>query len=93
MTQGLQWASMGGFSLVLLDLMLPDSRGMETVERIPEFLFTGASVVVVTGFDVTESLCREVRARGALDLLFKTDHGFVDRLRNLIPAHEALAQK
>jgi len=61
------------FDAVLLDLFLPDSRGMETVERataaVPQ-----APIVVLTGSD-DEAVAIEAVRRGAQDFLVK---GFAD---------------
>lgn len=66
---GLQRLAAGGIHLVLLDLSLPDSQGLDTVDRAcaaaPQL-----PIVVLTGSD-DEALSNEAVRRGAQDFLFK----------------------
>jgi signal transduction histidine kinase len=57
------------FDAVLLDLSLPDSRGLETVERI-QAVAPRAPIVVLTGLD-DEALGAEAIRKGAQDYLIK----------------------
>ncbi|MDP3920740.1 MAG: response regulator [Candidatus Omnitrophota bacterium] len=57
------------YDVILLDLQLPDSRGIETVVRINEHA-ESAAIVVLTGY-VDESLGLEAVRRGAQDYLVK----------------------
>ena len=66
---GLQRLAAGGIHLLLLDLSLPDSQGLDTVDRAcaaaPQL-----PIVVLTGSD-DEALSNEAVRRGAQDFLFK----------------------
>ncbi|ELY59254.1 response regulator receiver protein [Natronococcus amylolyticus DSM 10524] len=57
------------FDLVLLDLNLPDSLGLETLDSVLETV-DGTAVVVLTGIDDTE-IGRKAVERGAEDYLVK----------------------
>ncbi len=59
----------GGIDAVLLDLSLPDSFGMDTLERILRS-HPGIPVIVFTGRD-DERVAAEARAAGAAGVLFK----------------------
>jgi signal transduction histidine kinase len=59
----------GGIDVVLLDLMLPDSRGLETVEAVHQ-AHPGLPIVVMTGINDEEMALEAVR-RGAQDFLVK----------------------
>ncbi|QIK67677.1 response regulator [Nocardioides sp. HDW12B] len=59
----------GGVDLVLLDLGLPDSSGLDTVFRVSE-VAPAIPVVVVTG-SVTEEQAEQVLLAGAQDFLVK----------------------
>jgi signal transduction histidine kinase len=61
--------SNGGFDVVLLDLNLPDSSGIETVQRARE-VNSNASIVVLTGMDDEEMGLEAIRT-GAEDYLIK----------------------
>lgn len=60
---------MPGFDLVLLDLLLPDSEGLETFLRMQERA-PDLPIVVLTGID-DEALAIETVQRGAQDYLVK----------------------
>lgn len=66
--EGLARAAGGPYDIVLADLTLPDSRGLETVERLTAALDT--PVVVLTGME-DRGLAVEALARGAQDYLVK----------------------
>lgn len=69
LTDGIAYLAAAGVDLVLLDLGLPDSRGLESVERLQE-RFAEVPVVVLTGLD-DEELGTEAIRRGAQDYLDK----------------------
>jgi len=58
-----------GIDLVLLDLGLPDSRGLETVDRVCK-AYTHIPIVVLTGLSSEEAGLDAIR-RGASDYLIK----------------------
>jgi signal transduction histidine kinase len=69
LSAGLSRISQGGFDLILLDLFLPDSRGLDTVKRT----LAQASqipVVVLTGSDDDEIALKAIKL-GAQDYLVK----------------------
>jgi DNA-binding response OmpR family regulator len=57
----------GGYDAVLLDLTLPDARGLETLAIVHEAAGE-TPIIVVTGYD-DESLALEALHRGAQDYL------------------------
>jgi signal transduction histidine kinase len=59
----------GGFDIILLDLLLPDSEGIETFLRVQEHGHD-LPIVVLTGVD-DEALAVETVQRGAQDYLVK----------------------
>ncbi|HSW50862.1 MAG TPA: response regulator, partial [Bryobacteraceae bacterium] len=69
LAQGMQAAHDGAFDAVLLDLSLPDSRGLETFERFRRHM-PGLPVVVLTGLD-DEDMALRAAAEGAQDYLVK----------------------
>ncbi|MGE5431419.1 MAG: response regulator [Syntrophomonadaceae bacterium] len=69
LSTGIQRLNKGGIDLVLLDLGLPDSMGLDTLKKIlPET--KGVPVVVLTGLEDEEIGIRAVQA-GAQDYLVK----------------------
>ncbi len=58
--------------LVLLDLTLPDSDLDETLERIPEIVASGATVVAMSSLGTPE-IAETARARGAAAFVAKSD--------------------
>jgi DNA-binding NtrC family response regulator len=58
------------FDVILLDLSLPDSSGIQTVEAVHQ-ASPGTPIVVLTALD-DETLGREAVRRGAQDFLIKT---------------------
>ena len=73
LADGLEHLAEGGSDVVLLDLHLPDSRGIETVVRAVEAA-PHVPVIVLTGLDDEQVGARAVQA-GAQDYLVK---GFLD---------------
>jgi DNA-binding response OmpR family regulator len=67
--QALEILDLGGVDLVLLDLGLSDSSGLDTVFRVTEQA-PATPVVVVTG-SATEELAEQVLLAGAQDFLIK----------------------
>lgn len=61
----------GGFDLLLLDLGLPESTGIDTLDRLPEAAGE-LPVVVLTGLDDHETAVEAIQ-RGAQDYLPKDD--------------------
>ncbi len=78
----------GPVDAVLLDLNLPDSRGLETLDAILRTSSTVA-VVILTGLD-DEELALEAVRRGAQDYLLKGELAFTETalLRTLVYAIE-----
>lgn len=70
-----------GFDVVMLDLTLPDSSPGESLARIPAILETGRQVVVMTGQEVDEHLVLTAKRAGAVDVLYKADMNFANKLR------------
>src|SRR5258708_10812175 len=61
--------SVGGMDIVLLDLSLPDSHGMDTFVKLRQAT-PRLPIIVLTGTD-DETLAVELLRRGAQDYLFK----------------------
>ncbi len=80
--------SHGPFDLILLDLMLPDSAGLDTFQCIYERT-PHTPIVVSTGTD-DESLALEALRRGAQDYLVK---GYTDLRMLLRVCHYAVERK
>lgn len=87
----------GGFDLVLCDLALPDTRGIETFTRIRECCGS-TPVIVLSGAD-DEELASEIVERGAQDYLVKghiDSHLLVRAIRyalKRVEAEKALADE
>ena len=71
LTLGLRYLGSEQFDLVLLDLSLPDSWGMDTVRRLRNS-FPDLPVVVMTGATMAE-IEQEARREGAVDCIRKQD--------------------
>ncbi len=71
LTEGLARLQQAPYQLVLLDLMLPDSSGLETLKQLRRHTADPA-VVVLTGHG-DEELGRHALAEGAQDYLIKPD--------------------
>ncbi len=73
LAEGLQELSERRFDVILLDIDLPDSRGMETVSRLlNRHPANPVPVVVLTGFDDQDVAVQALKA-GAQDYLVKGD--------------------
>lgn len=70
------------FDLILLDLMLPDSRGIETFMRVQEKA-SGVPIVVLSGVD-DQSLAVRALQLGAQDYLLKGEIDGVVLMRTLL---------
>ena len=70
LSQGLACLAQGGVDVVLLDLMLPDTQGLETFREF-HARSPGTPVVVMTALDCEEIALEAVR-EGAQDYLFKS---------------------
>lgn len=68
---GLQRLSSGGIDLVLLDLSLPDSAGVETLQRVCDH-YPQVPIVVLTGLD-DPNVGVEMVKSGAQDFVVKND--------------------
>lgn len=69
LTQGVSALRAGGFDAVLLDLSLPEGRGVNLVERV-RASHDGVPLVILTGFDDEETAVATLQA-GAQDFLVK----------------------
>lgn len=69
LSEGLSRAAVEDFDIVLLDLSLPDSRGIPTFLRAYEAL-TKVPIILLTGLD-DEDIVMEAAQRGAQDYLVK----------------------
>jgi PAS domain S-box-containing protein len=76
----------GGYDAVLLDLTLPDSRGLETLAIVQQAAGE-TPIIVVTGYD-DESLALEALHRGAQDYLLKGEIGGRSMARSIVYAIE-----
>ncbi len=69
MSETIEFLNRDDYDVVLLDLNLPDSRGIDTVQRVHD-LNSHAAVVVLTGLD-DEEIGIEAIQKGASDYLVK----------------------
>jgi len=69
MSETIQYLSNDNYDVVLLDLNLPDCRGIETVQKVHD-LHPHAAVVVLTGLDDEEIGIAAIK-KGASDYLLK----------------------
>ena len=79
LSTGLKCLSDGGVDLVLLDLVLPDSEGLNTLIKVRE-QSSRAPIVVLTASD-DDALALEALQKGAQDYLVK---GYVQVYRSLL---------
>jgi DNA-binding NarL/FixJ family response regulator len=70
--EALEAIARGPFGVILLDLTLPDSRGLETVERI-QAAASAIPIIVCTGVE-DEDLAQRAIRQGAQDYLVKGRH-------------------
>jgi two-component system cell cycle response regulator len=71
LADGLAKLSLGQFDLVLLDLSLPDSFGVSTMDQVLDYA-PDQPVIVLTGFK-DEQLAMELSKKGAQDYLVKSE--------------------
>lgn len=83
LAKGLQRLSEGGIDAVLLDLSLPDSQGLETIQRVRAHS-PDVPVVVLTGMNDVPLAVQAMRA-GAQDYLVKGNLRIALYLRRLQP--------
>jgi MinD-like ATPase involved in chromosome partitioning or flagellar assembly/CheY-like chemotaxis protein len=90
---GIDRLTLGGIDIVLLDLNLPDSRGLETFEKL-HLAFPKVPVVVLTG-EYDDSIGPQAVERGAQDYLVKqnTDAYSLARVLRLALARQISSQK
>ncbi|MBI5631242.1 MAG: response regulator [Elusimicrobia bacterium] len=69
LSRGLDRLAQGGIDVVLLDLSLPDSRGLETLDKLRSQI-NAVPIVVMTGLDDHETALAAVH-KGAQDYLIK----------------------
>jgi DNA-binding NarL/FixJ family response regulator len=94
LSEGLKWLSRVRFDVVLLDLGLPDSQGLETFAKV-QALASATPIVILTGLDDENLSLQAVRA-GAQDYLPKAyiDGYIVTRaIRYAIERHQILEER
>jgi diguanylate cyclase (GGDEF)-like protein/PAS domain S-box-containing protein len=85
LSKGLERLSNGGVGAVVLDLSLPDSQGIETLERLLQAA-PGVPILILTDPD-SEEMARQAVKRGAQDYLIKNqvdDYRLILALRTMI---------
>ncbi len=85
LSSGLERLANKGVWAIFLNLFLPDSRGIETIDRLLA-VSSAASIVVLGGVD-NEGLCREAMLHGAQDFLLEghiDSYLFERAIRNII---------
>jgi signal transduction histidine kinase len=90
---GLEHLTRGWFDVILLDLMLPDSRGMETFLAV-QARAQDVPIVVLSGID-DEALAVHVVREGAQDYLIKgqvSNESLVHSIRHAIERHRIQAE-
>jgi len=68
-SEGLEFASIGKYELVILDIMLPGQNGFEVLANMREFQIT-TSVIIISALSDTENVIRGLDA-GAVDYIKK----------------------
>jgi CheY-like chemotaxis protein len=71
------------FSVIVLDLDLPDSPPEQTVAQIPRLISesSGPRVLIVSGYEAFEAASR---LGGAVNFLWKLDENFHQKLRDVV---------
>ena len=93
LSEGLERLDAGGVDVVLLDLSLPDSQGVETFVRARD-LAPGVPIVVLTGTDDGD-LALEVLRKGAQDYLVKgrvDENTLVSALNHAVERHRMFVE-
>jgi sigma-B regulation protein RsbU (phosphoserine phosphatase) len=70
LASGIKRCDEGDFDIILLDLSLPDSRGLETFFRMKAGVGNSVPIVVLSGYDDENTAVKAVKA-GAQDYLVK----------------------
>ena len=70
LASGIKRCDEGDFDIILLDLSLPDSRGLETFFRMKAGIGDSVPIVVLSGYDDENTAVKAVKA-GAQDYLVK----------------------
>ncbi len=70
LSEAIEGLNIGKYDVVLLDLMLPDSEGLETVRRIKK-INSHIPIVVLTGLDDEQTGLSAIKT-GAMDYLIKS---------------------
>jgi DNA-binding response OmpR family regulator len=83
LAKGLQRLKEGDIDVVLLDLSLPDSKGLETVERVRSHS-PGVPIIVLTGSNDVKLAVQAIKA-GAADYLVKGNLKTALFLRSMDP--------
>jgi DNA-binding NarL/FixJ family response regulator len=94
LSQGLKCLSEARFDVILLDLGLPDSQGLETLAKV-KALASAVPILILTGFD-DESLSLQAVRAGAQDYLSKAhiDGYIITRaIRYAIERHQILEER
>lgn len=73
LSEGLDKIRSGAFDVILLDLSLPDSKGIQTLQAVREFA-QDTVIIILTGSE-DEALSSEALQSGAQDYLFKDKLG------------------
>jgi len=82
--EAIQKLQRGRYDVVLTDLSVPDSQGLETLRRLKEHC-PGTPIIVLTGMD-DESVERDILAAGAQDYLVKGELGGRAVVRSILHA-------
>lgn len=93
LTAGLERLNEGGFDVILLDLMLPDSQGLDTFLKV-HARAQEVPIVVLSGID-DEALAVHVVRKGAQDYLIKgqvTNQSLVLAIRHAIERQRIQAE-
>src|SRR5580693_2325112 len=69
LSSGLEQLARKGVWAIFLNLFLPDSQGLETINRLSA-VSSAASIVVLGGVD-NEGICKEAMLHGAQDYLLE----------------------
>jgi DNA-binding NarL/FixJ family response regulator len=94
LSEGLKCLSEARFDVILLDLGLPDSQGLETLAKV-KALASAVPILILTGFD-DESLSLQAVRAGAQDYLSKAhiDGYIITRaIRYAIERHQILEER
>ena len=85
LSSGLERLAHKGVWAIFLNLFLPDSQGVETIDRL--LAVSSAASIVVLGGVGDEGICREAMLHGAQDFLLEghiDSYSFAGAIRNII---------